>query len=50
MPYVCSCDGLCLACGLLLAHTDMLALRTLLRLLQEKGCLQACIMQRQQVT
>ena len=35
MPYVCSCDALCLACGLLIAHTDLLALRTLLRLLQE---------------
>jgi len=35
MPYVCSCDALCLACGLLIAHTDLLALRMLLRLLQE---------------
>lgn len=35
MPYVCSCDTLCLACGLLIAHTDLLDLRMLLRLLQE---------------
>jgi hypothetical protein len=34
MPYVCSCDGLRLACGFSIAHTDLLALRTLLRLLQ----------------